>query len=108
MIRRPPRSTLFPYTTLFRSLEDACAEAGRRATLSESALRALERHDWPGNVRELQHCLRQAVALADRAVLVPEDLRLAPARRAEGEAPRGQPGFPCPRPAACGMAGTGA
>src|SRR5256885_14548093 len=23
MIRRPPRSTLFPYTTLFRSLEDA-------------------------------------------------------------------------------------
>src|SRR5207253_8559428 len=26
MIRRPPRSTLFPYTTLFRSL----AEAGRK------------------------------------------------------------------------------
>src|SRR5579884_12739 len=23
MIRRPPRSTLFPYTTLFRSLQDA-------------------------------------------------------------------------------------
>ena len=22
MIRRPPRSTLFPYTTLFRSIED--------------------------------------------------------------------------------------
>src|SRR2546426_3492640 len=38
MIRRPPRSTLFPYTTLFRSLEAArrqvreleanCAESG--------------------------------------------------------------------------------
>src|SRR6266581_4315830 len=28
MIRRPPRSTLFPYTTLFRSL---CAAAGGRA-----------------------------------------------------------------------------
>src|SRR2546427_2349522 len=27
MIRRPPRSTLFPYTTLFRS---ACATPGRR------------------------------------------------------------------------------
>src|SRR2546422_5788280 len=26
MIRRPPRSTLFPYTTLFRSLEAQCAE----------------------------------------------------------------------------------
>src|SRR2546430_11707767 len=25
MIRRPPRSTLFPYTTLFRSLGDASA-----------------------------------------------------------------------------------
>src|SRR3989442_6200844 len=25
MIRRPPRSTLFPYTTLFRSLEHALA-----------------------------------------------------------------------------------
>src|SRR5256885_9702708 len=28
MIRRPPRSTLFPYTTLFRSLKIACAGAG--------------------------------------------------------------------------------
>src|SRR2546430_11915327 len=29
MIRRPPRSTLFPYTTLFRSLHRARAGAGR-------------------------------------------------------------------------------
>src|SRR5258707_11010253 len=31
MIRRPPRSTLFPYTTLFRSVQvevDGCAEQG--------------------------------------------------------------------------------
>src|SRR2546425_3146057 len=28
MIRRPPRSTLFPYTTLFRSLSVAGSEAG--------------------------------------------------------------------------------
>src|SRR3712207_7563791 len=28
MIRRPPRSTLFPYTTLFRSQEDAEGERG--------------------------------------------------------------------------------
>src|SRR2546430_12616268 len=32
MIRRPPRSTLFPYTTLFRSLERV-VEAGRVAPL---------------------------------------------------------------------------
>src|SRR5258706_2489289 len=29
MIRRPPRSTLFPYTTLFRSLEVAFVAADR-------------------------------------------------------------------------------
>src|SRR3989454_2597218 len=28
MIRRPPRSTLFPYTTLFRSLESRRSEIG--------------------------------------------------------------------------------
>src|SRR5437868_12983141 len=27
MIRRPPRSTLFPYTTLFRSVQDALISA---------------------------------------------------------------------------------
>src|SRR5438477_1703527 len=27
MIRRPPRSTLFPYTTLFRSQEKSCVPA---------------------------------------------------------------------------------
>src|SRR2546430_13406355 len=30
MIRRPPRSTLFPYTTLFRSLEQCSAHADAR------------------------------------------------------------------------------
>src|SRR2546430_10300102 len=60
MIRRPPRSTLFPYTTLFRSLNDRRAasadhhdvaeprrrkrSAGRRAGLqSESEERAEDR-----------------------------------------------------------------
>src|SRR3712207_6948452 len=28
MIRRPPRSTLFPYTTLFRSFREALASGG--------------------------------------------------------------------------------
>src|SRR5690554_7595662 len=27
MLRRPPRSTLFPYTTLFRSIDDECDQA---------------------------------------------------------------------------------
>src|SRR5687768_18349967 len=31
MIRRPPRSTLFPYTTLFRSPPDRTDESGRQS-----------------------------------------------------------------------------
>src|SRR3989442_8979731 len=38
MIRRPPRSTLFPYTTLFRSL----LVTGHNATLATNALRHVE------------------------------------------------------------------
>src|SRR3712207_8206137 len=33
MIRRPPRSTLFPYTTLFRSITGAGSGIGRSAAL---------------------------------------------------------------------------
>src|SRR5689334_23945269 len=57
MIRRPPRSTLFPYTTLFRSAPDRGAERpqvalrGARAVgvgwraLAERAAPALEQRD---------------------------------------------------------------
>src|SRR2546422_8045600 len=40
MIRRPPRSTLFPYTTLFRSL----VELDRFERLTHRALPPLARH----------------------------------------------------------------
>src|SRR3712207_8871103 len=36
MIRRPPRSTLFPYTTLFRSLVDQRGQARRELRRSEA------------------------------------------------------------------------
>src|SRR3989449_9346403 len=45
MIRRPPRSTLFPYTTLFRSVNSVAAYrvfAVVRAKSAEAALRAAE------------------------------------------------------------------
>src|SRR5258705_8892146 len=38
MIRRPPRSTLFPYTTLFRSAETPRAARTRLAAASRSLL----------------------------------------------------------------------
>src|SRR5258708_28702925 len=37
MIRRPPRSTLFPYTTLFRSYQPKTAEGGSVGVASASA-----------------------------------------------------------------------
>src|SRR5882672_296916 len=44
MIRRPPRSTLFPYTTLFRSRGVACAlGAARRGGLRRLRLAAQDR-----------------------------------------------------------------
>src|SRR2546422_8563454 len=46
MIRRPPRSTLFPYTTLFRSLLDAIRHAidrGRVARTERLELAELRR-----------------------------------------------------------------
>src|SRR5947209_15607315 len=42
MIRQPPRSTLFPYTTLFRSLHDHCLQQDRVCT---------DRFVSPGNQR---------------------------------------------------------
>src|SRR5436309_8977462 len=46
MIRRPPRSTLFPYTTLFRSCHGARLRAQpRRNDGAKSAGRTAGRHD---------------------------------------------------------------
>src|SRR2546421_1329602 len=38
MIRRPPRSTLFPYTTLFRSIQ-TCADSRKAVLPKESCMR---------------------------------------------------------------------
>src|SRR5256885_15032322 len=48
MIRRPPRSTLFPYTTLFRSLSRAArARARGRAALGPSGAHETRRAPAP-------------------------------------------------------------
>src|SRR5689334_24752225 len=58
MIRRPPRSTLFPYTTLFRSRhEHACARRDRRdrraaAVEDDEVGPALQRHLRAGRDRK--------------------------------------------------------
>src|SRR5438094_10032038 len=59
MIRRPPRSTLFPYTTLFRSAAFATAESSpapfpRRRALSASAARRSSKFRSEEHTSELQ------------------------------------------------------
>src|SRR5258707_4733415 len=45
MIRRPPRSTLFPYTTLFRSLREGAGLAQRRNAGALGGKRRVQRFD---------------------------------------------------------------
>src|SRR2546429_6932592 len=48
MIRRPPRSTLFPYTTLFRSyLKDGYFDQDRQLTLLENILKEGRAKGYP-------------------------------------------------------------
>src|SRR3712207_7076540 len=62
MIRRPPRSTLFPYTTLFRSQQ--------RVERGDAELRGDRLQRLDGQHGELRVAVRRAagVAVADHAV----------------------------------------
>src|SRR2546425_1042256 len=80
MIRRPPRSTLFPYTTLFRSaLRDPDGKViGAIGILRdmreyEQVVRDLEKSK--NEVRELRNVIRRAVVLASD-VIEPEHMSL--------------------------------
>src|SRR5690349_23833474 len=59
MIRRPPRSTLFPYTTLFRSQQRGLAAAARTEQREELARPDVERDavDGPKAAEGLDHVL---------------------------------------------------
>src|SRR2546429_6697431 len=52
MIRRPPRSTLFPYTTLFRSDDLDRAARGQPLRRARGGALSLGPHHAPGLVRE--------------------------------------------------------
>src|SRR2546428_6335798 len=57
MIRRPPRSTLFPYTTLFRSREEirsAAARCGLGERLDPAAPEDVREHRSEEHTSELQ------------------------------------------------------
>src|SRR3712207_8418206 len=67
MIRRPPRSTLFPYTTLFRSLRQHDPEQEREAERHVGVAREVEidlEREAEGRLPGLQH--RDGLALSGR------------------------------------------
>src|SRR2546422_4654116 len=55
MIRRPPRSTLFPYTTLFRSRGEPRASCAARHRPAFGASPALPVHRVPRRARSEEH-----------------------------------------------------
>src|SRR5256884_5376279 len=70
MIRRPPRSTLFPYTTLFRSQEEEEAQEERRVQeLINDGMRHARSEtmfDWESNdrdraLRDVERMLKDSV-----------------------------------------------
>src|SRR3712207_9577693 len=107
MIRRPPRSTLFPYTTLFRSLagnfDGFKPEIGRLAAGHGLLLRGLGGGRFepvpsarsgffvPGQARDIQRLRTRAGSLIavtrnnDRPLLFRLDGRAAQARKSVGE-----------------------
>src|SRR2546428_1893674 len=64
MIRRPPRSTLFPYTTLFRSSKIPVARQKVGRCLGESAIYEMN---------EIQHLRRSAVSVAQEVLYLIQD-----------------------------------
>src|SRR3712207_8871090 len=55
MIRRPPRSTLFPYTTLFRSSAHACTRRGPDRLPASGRRRPARRHGDHRHARSRVH-----------------------------------------------------
>src|SRR5438876_7851881 len=72
MLRRPPRSTLFPYTTLFRSCCRGGRSSGRNDGLSGHPCRNRLAHDdgeWVGRSEEHTSELQSPVHLVCRLLL---------------------------------------
>src|ERR1019366_10583872 len=64
MIRRPPRSTLFPYTTLFRSERDFVAAKFRRAPHNQTEHYSRIMFDGSGCLTRFDHLFRALEKLA--------------------------------------------
>src|SRR2546427_2407026 len=113
MIRRPPRSTLFPYTTLFRSRRSRCPgstprpaqclwggwdcrapdpglhynpqRTARLRAAAEGGLSACTwRRTYTRSLWRVRHTATQLREAANRCVALVEPVRLSPARVRQG------------------------
>ena len=48
-------------------------------SLSDAAVKAIERHTWPGNIRELENCIKRATIMADGSQIGVADVGLTQA-----------------------------
>jgi len=65
-------------------LKLACRRMGKgELSLSRGALDKLLHHAWPGNVRELKNCIIRAAALAERELILAEDIHFEDAMPGE-------------------------
>src|SRR6185295_10119709 len=55
-------------------VEHTLEKSGRRLTISDAAIRALEAYRWPGNVRELQNVVEQLVCMTSSDMIDLDDL----------------------------------
>src|SRR5438876_2057038 len=77
LVRRPPRSTLFPYTTLFRSQDGAAAES-RRPSRPRGRCRDRDRRCGPPRDRKSTRELQSPVHLVCRLLLEKKKKREGP------------------------------
>src|SRR5256885_3934084 len=91
MIRRPPRSTLFPYTTLFRSLRRGVrihehTRTCRRASVARVPVAATHGQDFvrgnDGDVLRRGELRQTGAVLSARSALAQQSRALAPVRTA--------------------------
>src|SRR3712207_7156560 len=83
MIRRPPRSTLFPYTTLFRSVlgkADLDALLSERERLNEDLQQIIDEQTEPWGIK--------VTTVEIKDVGIPSTMQRAMARQAEAERER--------------------
>src|SRR2546422_6344025 len=73
MIRRPPRSTLFPYTTLFRSSHVSPGARARRWRSRTS----LRKRSYPPRTRSEEHSLNSSHGYISYAVFCLKKKKLA-------------------------------